>query len=83
MELETEAFKEEETFIIGEFGQLVQILNLIKQRLVLLIVNLEPNHYHYGKQLFNLLNRKIENMKLDNFNLMKDMEVVSTHLEDI
>jgi hypothetical protein len=83
MELETEDFKEEEMFIIGEFGRLVLILKLIKQQLVLLIVNLELNHCRYGRQLFNLLNRKIESTKLDNFNLMKGMEVVLIHLEDI
>jgi hypothetical protein len=81
--LEMEDFKEEEIFIIGEFGQQVQTFKHTKMLLDLLIVNLGLNLYQYGKLSFNLQNLRIENIKQDNFNLIKDMEVDLILLEDI
>jgi hypothetical protein len=75
MELEIITSKEEETFIIGVFGLVEQVLNNIFVLWVHLIVNLELKHYLSGKLFVKLLMQPTDHMTLQFCYLMKDMEV--------
>jgi len=83
MELETEASKEVAIFIIGAFGLRVPIFKLINLLSVLLIVNSELSLFQYGKQLCNSQHLQIENINLNNLSLIRDMEAVLIHYENI
>ena len=75
MELEIMVSKEVEISIIGVFGLLDLLSNLMKEQLVLSTVNLVLKLYLFGRLSFKLLVNKTENMSHQFCYLMKSTAV--------
>jgi len=78
MVLEMVVLKEEEIYIIGEFGQPVLCLNPIRLLLDHLTVNSELSQFLSGRQSSTLLHKISENIKVLNFQPMNAIIVCST-----
>jgi hypothetical protein len=83
MESGTTTFREEETSIIGVFGQEVRDFSNMLMQLALLIVNLELKHYLYGKLSAKQSMQLTDPIILRFYYLTKDMEVDSALLQAI
>lgn len=83
MESGTTTFREEETSIIGVFGQEVLDFSNMLMQLALLIVNLELKHYLYGKLSAKQSMQLTDPIILRFYYLTKDMEVDSALLQAI
>ena len=70
-----EASRTGEIYIIGVFGQVVHLSNLIKQPLGVSIVSLELNLSLFTNLSYNLQGKQIESMNLALLLFMKDTQV--------
>jgi hypothetical protein len=69
-----EVFRQEETYIIGEYGLQLLLLKIIRLQLEDSIVNLEHNLFQFGKLFFNLLIQTEEIMSLNKLNFIKNIQ---------
>ncbi len=78
-----EVFRQEETYIIGEYGLQLLLLKIIRLQLEDSIVNLEHNLFQFGKLFFNLLIQTEEIMSLNKLNFIKNIQADLTLWEAI